>query len=100
VILAEKRGLAVADCAGVLPNIAGGVDAGGNLGEIFGFDCAQVLGRDPGGLGNLLQSHAYPLPCGSQIEAGARRLRNLALGGGRHEQMPPSRLIGFGCRED
>jgi len=84
-VVVEKLGLVVADGAGVLPDIADGVDAGGEFGKLLGIDCLQVTGGYPCGLGNLFQGDAYPFPYRSQTKARAGMLPSQVLSSGRHE---------------
>jgi hypothetical protein len=84
-VVVEKRCLAVADGTGVLSDIAQGVDAGGQLGKIFGFNCPQVMGRDPGGLSNLFECDPKLFPYGSQTKARASEFGSQVLSGGGHD---------------
>jgi hypothetical protein len=98
--MVEERCLAVADGTGVLADIAQGVDSGGEFGKFFGFNCAQVMGCDPGRLSDLFECDANPFPCGSQTKARTGKLRSQGYSGGRHEVNASTELIGLERRED
>jgi len=61
-VMVEKRCLAVADGTSVLTDIAQGVDAGGEFGELFGFNGAEKPQTDLGPIRDLLQRDTGFLP--------------------------------------
>ena len=60
-IVLQQLSLIVTNGSGILPDVAGVVDATRQFGEFFGLDGAQEMQADPGHHGDLFQCDAASL---------------------------------------